>query len=322
MFFRTSRPTFEEVARDVLRLRRLKADRTRRNAEWQISRLITAFGKLKVARVTEDHWADYLLRESAKKPRKFFDDRKHMNLILRHAHRKGLVKHVISLIIPDTPWDAGRELTSDELRRIRRMASRETPDSQGRYTFKSEDLLFQIDIAWKMGLRLNEMLRLRWDQFNWETETIRLRAADVKTRKGREVPINPDLVADFRRRHSRAACQWVFPNSKLSGPLGSNKTAWRRCKREAGVRCRWHDLRHTCATRMLRAGVPRHVVKAYLGMSERVLDRIYTHLNLQDMRSAALLMTDQVAKVGIQALQGAAIALTTQKKTGGVPARR
>jgi integrase/recombinase XerD len=52
------------------------------------------------------------------------------------------------------------------------------------------------------------------------------------------------------------------------------------------VKARWHDLRHTCATRMLRRGTPLHVAKAVLGMSLKVLVEIYAHVNLDDWRKA------------------------------------
>lgn len=39
-------------------------------------------------------------------------------------------------------------------------------------------------------------------------------------------------------------------------PIGRWKEAWESAKTQAGVQCRFHDLRHTGCTRMLEAGVP------------------------------------------------------------------
>jgi integrase len=301
-------PLFADVAIEVLADKQLKAEETRKAATRQISRLVLNFGALRIRRIREPHWIEYVVRERAKRERTFFDDRKYMRLVLGHAARTGRLVRIIELSIPEDAGDAGRELEASELAALREAAAVETADGQGRGADdngKSPDLLFQIDIAWKMGLRLREMLRLRWDQVNLERGTVRLKAKDRKNRRALEIPINPDLLPEFLARRRRAACQWVFPSRTGAGPIRNNKTAWRRCKREAGVNCRWHDFRHHCATVMLRGGVPRHVVKSYLGNSEQVLDKIYAHLNLRDMRQAALVTTDAVQAATIEDLRAA-----------------
>lgn len=306
-------PTFEQIAREVLLEKQLSSNETKKAATRQLNRLIRNFGSLPIAEVTECLWIQYVLRERSIKDRTFFDDRKYMRIVLGAALRRNLIGAPPRLPIPDLPWDAGRELTQRELKALREAAAKPSADVQGREgdnNQKSVDLLFQIDIGWKMGLRLREMLFLRWDQFNWEQRTIRLRAGDVKTRVGREIPVNPDLWPEFQARFNRAASQFVFPSRIEGRPVSNNKTAWRRCRREAGVDCRWHDLRGTCATLMLRAGVPRHVVKDYLGMSEPVLDSIYAHLTMDDKRLAALVMTEAVKPVGVDDLWKAARALS------------
>jgi integrase len=52
-----------------------------------------------------------------------------------------------------------------------------------------------------------------------------------------------------------------------SQPIKSVKEAWESAKRHAGVTCRFHDLRHTAATRMLEGGAPLMVVASLLGWS-------------------------------------------------------
>lgn len=292
-------PTFADIAKQVLLEKQLAAKETKLAATRQINRLILSFGPIRIKEITDQSWVEYVIRERLKRDRTFYDDRKYMRIILGTASRLGHRPNLLRLPIPDLPWDAGRELSVLELSRLRHEAGSE--------------LRFQIDIAWKMGLRLREMLRLRWDQINWERGTIRLRVGDVKTRKGREIPINPDLLPEFQARFPDTRSLWVFPNLTNTGPIQNNKTAWGTCKAKSGVEARWHDLRHTCATLMLRAGVPRHIVRAYLGMSEPVLDRIYAHLNLADLKSAALLMTDAARPVGVDDLRVASVALSEMR---------
>jgi integrase len=39
-------------------------------------------------------------------------------------------------------------------------------------------------------------------------------------------------------------------------PIASIKEAWESAKERAGLKCRFHDLKHTAVSRMLDAGVP------------------------------------------------------------------
>jgi len=270
---------FGVLAEEVRRLKAIKAEETQKAANRQIKRLVQNFGCRPVSEISELAWVEYVERELQKRERKFYDDRKYMRMILLYSQRKKLISEVPPLPIPDVDDPAGREILPDELRRLEDCAGM--------------TLRFQIRIGWKMGLRLREMMRLRWDQFSWEDGgSIFLRAKRVKTRRGREVSIPTDLLPFFKARKDLAESEFVFPNRNGTGPQDHNRTAWRRCKAKAGVKARWHDLRHTCATVMLRRDVPEYVVRLVLGMSERVLKRIYLHLRRDDLRRAAIAMSD------------------------------
>lgn len=276
-FFRG--PTFCALADDVLDVRKLKARNTYLSAQVQVRRLCGHFGRVRVASITEAHWNRYVLEQQAAKPgRKMYDDRKYMRIVMLYALRNGHVKRKVRLPIPDRPSRVGREIQRTEIRKLILCAG--------------ANLRLQIELAWKMGLRLREMLRLRWDQVDWKRKVIVLLPADTKTAYGREVPINPDVFPRLQRLHRKSKSAFVFPcPGDPSRPQNNNKTAWRRCKRKAGVRARWHDWRHTCATNMLRKGVARHVARAMLGMSEKVLADIYAHLDVADRWKAARKMS-------------------------------
>lgn len=270
-------PDFASVASQVLRFKQLKSEETRKAATRQIGRLIENFGPVPIKKISDDLWNEYVLRERQKKHRTFFDDRKYMRMILIEARRKKLVVEVPRLQIPDLPWDAGREISKEELRRLEAHAS--------------STLRFQIRIGWKMGLRLREMMYLRWSQIDWNQSAVLFWADETKTKYRRVVPIPPDLLAEFCERRALAESEFVFESPTGGKPQDSNKTAWRRCRAKADSEARWHDLRHTCASIMLRRGVPLHVVQRYLGMSEVVLRRIYSHLNDRDLKRAAKVLS-------------------------------
>lgn len=270
---------FRTFAREVLARKLSLAPKTVVAARYYISRFVRIFGHLELRKFREQHWARYVAREKKKNhDRRFYDDRKYLNMILLAARREGLIPRRVMLRSPDVPRDVGREVTETEL--------------AGLFEHANPVLTFQIEIAYKMGLRLREMLHLKWDRFDWEERVIRLRPEDIKTRSGRVVPINPDVFDRFRSRMLRSHSAFVFPSRfDLSKPQNDNKTAWYRALRKAGVKARWHDLRHTCATLMARRGVPLKVVAVLLGMSEEVLRRIYRHVNVEELWEATRVMS-------------------------------
>ena len=76
-------------------------------------------------------------------------------------------------------------------------------------------------------------------------------------------------------------------------PIKSWKEAWESAKRKADVSCRFHDLRHTCVTRMLERGVPLAVVASVLGWSTATTVRMarrYGHIGHIAQRQAVAVL--------------------------------
>lgn len=272
MLFFWRRPLFKAIATEVLGNKfSVYAPTTKRLAEFHIDRLVSHFGNTPVDRISDTEWAKYLVAEKQKRPRTFFDDRKFMRIVLFHAQSKQLLGVVPKLPIPDLPSEAGRELSGDEIAALERHAG--------------PTLLLQIRIAYQMGLRLREMLRLDWEKnFDWKTRCIILAPSENrKGKKWRRIPIPPSLMRQLKARRAQATSNFVFPSPVGGKACFENKDAWKRCKRKAGIRTRWHDLRHHCATNLRRRGAPDHIVGDTLGMNKKTLKR-YTHLGPEDLK--------------------------------------
>lgn len=270
---------FRDVAQEVLESKMLKSKATQVAARHHLTRLIKAFGSHPISNVIERVWVDYMVKEVKKRPRKFYDDRKYLKMVLIFAWKNRWIERVPELPIPDLPSNVGRELTPEELKRLLLHAN--------------PQIAFQIRIAYKMGFRLRELLHLQWDRFNFKSMTIKLRPEDTKTRRGREVPVTPDLQQQFWALYTLRNSIYVFPHRyDVAKPQHDNKSAWVALKKKCGIVARWHDLRHSCASSLLRKGVPEYVVRQYLGMGKRVLNDIYAHLSLDDLKDAAKVMND------------------------------
>jgi integrase len=84
-------------------------------------------------------------------------------------------------------------------------------------------------------------------------------------------------------------------------PIGDWKEAWESAKKRAGVRCRFHDLRHTGCTRMLEGGVPFATVAVVMGWSPAATVRMakrYGHIGQASQRQAVTAINDTVLTRG------------------------
>jgi integrase len=140
------------------------------------------------------------------------------------------------------------------------------------------------------GLRMGELLALRWLDVDWEAQRIRVRRSIVrghigtpKSRRGsRSVPLadrlGGELDALYRKSAFQADDDLVFGNPHTGTPLdgGALLRAFQRTLRRAVVRkVRFHDLRHTFGTRMAAAGVPMRTLQEWMGHHDLRTTLIY-----------------------------------------------
>jgi len=144
------------------------------------------------------------------------------------------------------------------------------------------------------GLRQSELLGLRWRDVDWTAQRIRVRNAwvrgehsrdgksDLSTR--RSVPMSDRLARELDRWSQRTVYgsddDLVFAHPQSGGPLDRTKLS-RRFKQacaDAGVRAvRFHDLRHTFATRLAASGQSMRAIQEFLGHADSKTTQIYAH---------------------------------------------
>jgi integrase len=94
----------------------------------------------------------------------------------------------------------------------------------------------------------------------------------------------------------------VFPGEtgSLLNPSNLRNRSFKRIKASSGVRddLRFHDLRHTCATLLLREGVNAKVISEMLGHASITITlNTYSHLSPDMQDSAAEAMEAALATV-------------------------
>src|SRR5439155_8779043 len=144
------------------------------------------------------------------------------------------------------------------------------------------------DVEWtKAAVALNTVFRqsnqfqLRWTDVNFDTGTITVRRS--KQGQAYHVPMNDDVRAVLRHLPSRLRSEWVFPSDTGHTPLDAKNYMHRvftpALKRARLAGFRWHDLRHTFASRLVMAGVDIRTVQELMGHKTLAMTLRYTHLS-------------------------------------------
>jgi integrase len=145
------------------------------------------------------------------------------------------------------------------------------------------------------GLRLGELQALAWGKEGLDLEraavvvqATRDRTGELlppKSRRVREVPLGPELVSRLRRY--RMAAPLSADGERVFGR--SHRRAWEQVREAAGLPgLRVHDLRHSCATFWLAAGLSVHATAELLGfVDEALVLRLYGHALPAEVSTAA-----------------------------------
>jgi len=150
--------------------------------------------------------------------------------------------------------------------------------------------------ALNTGMRRNEILTLKWNQIDLNLRFIQV--LKTKSDKNRIIPINDVLLKILNAlREKGGNCPYVFPNSKTGKPLRTVRRSFENACRRAGIEnMRFHDLRHSFGSRLIRKGVDIVTVQNLLGHHSVTITQRYTHSNLDQKREAVELLTRKKAK--------------------------
>jgi integrase len=129
------------------------------------------------------------------------------------------------------------------------------------------------------GLRQDELLSLEWSRVNLLRKTILI--TKTKNDKPKTVPLNK-IALDVINRRSKVRSiknNFVFFNRNGKKISANNlRVAFYIVMRKAGIKdFRFHDLRHTFATRLAQAGVDLYKISKLLGHKDIKMTQRYAH---------------------------------------------
>jgi integrase len=149
------------------------------------------------------------------------------------------------------------------------------------------------------GLRIGEVLALRWKHVDLEKSLIRVREAiyegNISSPKSkssiRDIPIGPALQKLFSQRKTESSDEAFVFASRKGTPLDSHNLLARvlkpACKRAGMPQISWHSFRHTHATLLSDLGESLKTTQAQLGHARlSTTAEIYTHVVPASQRAA------------------------------------
>lgn len=147
-----------------------------------------------------------------------------------------------------------------------------------------------VRVAAYCGLRLGELLALRWRDIDWAGNAITVsRALSVgiegETKSGhvRRVPLSDQAAAALDRVSKRpdftGPGEFVFCNALGRTIDGSAlRRRYKRARDRAGMRpLRWHDLRHTFGSTLAASGIDLVTIKSVMGHADLKTTERYLH---------------------------------------------
>jgi integrase len=273
--------------------------------------LAPAIGKVKLKALTPEHVRG-LYREKLDgglAPRTVLHIHRTLSKALKQATDDGLIpRNAAAPVKPPRP-------RREEIRPLNR--------EQVRALFEAarEDRLEALyAVAVTAGLRRGELQGLKWEDLDLEAGTLQVRRTlseprggyifeAPKSGKGRNIRLTQRATAALREHRKRQLEErirlgtlWqdhslVFPSgagTPLSG--GNLNRTFKALLKRAGLSSmiRFHDLRHTCATLLLKQGVNPKFVQELLGHRDVSLTlNVYSHV-LPDMGGIAAGAMDDV----------------------------
>lgn len=271
---------FEEVARH---------QPSHATTDYQLAELIERLGRdALLSNITDNEISEYIARRRAEVSDASVNrETQLLRRVFRRANRTwkadtGDMPDWKSLMLPE-PTGRVRELSAGEESRL--------------LEHLRSDFHPLVCFCLLTGVRLDNAIKMTWTQVDYNGATIMFRTKSK--RPGGEihtVPISRAvmiLLAEQRGNHPIFVFTYVCKRSRGQRRKGERypfsksgwRSDWKRALDAAGIEdFRFHDTRHTAATRVLRASGNLKIVQNLLGHSDITTTARYAHVTKDDVR--------------------------------------
>ncbi len=275
---------FPEIARDALEYSRAnKAPNSYNPDRWHMEILLSWFRDRAAAEIMpqdiERKFAE--LAEQGRTPSTVNRYRALLSLIYSLAIRNGKVAVNPARLV---------RLRRENNARVRFLDEKEEAALRAKIRELHPDGEPEFDLALHTGMRRGEQYRLRWQDVDLKRNLITILRS--KHGEARYIQINSVARSALLKLRQRGdAVGYVCPG--LEGPRNRD---WRRwfegvIKETKIENFRWHDLRHTFASRLVMAGVDLRTVQELMGHKTIGMTVRYSHLAPTHLQEAVERLT-------------------------------
>jgi integrase len=150
---------------------------------------------------------------------------------------------------------------------------------------RREHLRAIIIAALDTGCRQGELLKLWWRDVDLAERSIVIQALNTKTLRERTVAMTTRLYLELEKLWNESSKD---PSARVFGIADNVKTAFTAARNQAGLPdLRFHDLRHSAASRLVSAHIPLSEVGKILGHQQPQTTWRYVNANGETVRRAA-----------------------------------
>ncbi|MBU2871423.1 site-specific integrase [Colwellia sp. E2M01] len=142
-----------------------------------------------------------------------------------------------------------------------------------------------LDISLLTAMRISEITSIRWEDFNYEKKTLRIRNRKSPSNKmGNDsiIPLigdAPEILKRQPRSKDVIKSDLIFPHESKTVTAG-----WQKVRKSLNiVDVRYHDIRRYAATNLILAGLPINLVSIITGHRNiNILHNIYQKFNMEN----------------------------------------
>jgi integrase len=193
-------------------------------------------------------------------------------------------------------------IDEDILKRVRKVKQLKGENKRLRYLSEEEAqrlinncegyLKAIVITALNTGMRKGEILGLTWDRVDLKNRIILL----DKTKNGerREIPVNDTLFQALSGLTRHIKTDYVFYNMETLKLYYDIKRSWSTALKKSHILdFRFHDLRHTFASRLVMSGIDLTTVKELLGHKSITMTLRYSHLASSHIQNAVKVLDNK-----------------------------